>query len=556
MSKKLLIALVAGVLSAASVFAGKHNGGRGGGGGGGDGGGSGDTTLTTFETADFTGSGNCAMCHSGLIDGTGKDVSMDWQWRSTMMANAAKDPLWQAKISSEVIRNPSLSAVIEDKCSRCHTPMARVQAVTDGTPIAVLGDGFLNSAHYLHEAAMDGVSCSLCHQIDEAGLGTEQTFTGDYVIDTSTTSPYRWIYGTFADPFQGPMRNHVGFTPVQGTHVNESSYCATCHTLYTPIVDTAGNVVGEFPEQTPYLEWEHSSFSDPAQTQHCQNCHTPAGPGATPISNRPHWLSARYPVGQHTMVGGNSFLVGILKMNATELGVTADAANLDATIALTTEQLAGQTGQLSILNESVQNDVLTVELQVSNQAGHKLPTGVPLRRVWLHVRVTDKGGQVIFESGAPWSDGRITGNNADNFADQFEPHYDVITTADQVQIYETIMRNTDNQITYTFLNAAGYLKDNRLLPQGFDKSSAEPDIGVYGAAAEDQNFTGGSDLISYQIDISRAQLPVQFSARLLYQPVGRRFMEDLRTDNTTEVQRFAGYYDAADKTPVVIATAQ
>jgi hypothetical protein len=323
--------------------------------------------------------------------------------------------------------------------------------------------------------------------------------------------------------------------------------------LYTPVVDAGGNILGEFPEQTPYLEWEHSSFSGPGQTQHCQSCHTPDGTGSTAISNRPHWLADKYPVGQHTFVGANNFLVGILKDHAAELGVTADSAQLDATAALNTELLATETGQLSVLGETLEGTVLTVELQVSNLTGHKLPTGVPIRRAWLHVQVTDAGDQLVFESGEPWADGRIVGNDADNFAGQFEPHYDVINSADQVQIYEAITHDSANQLTYTFLSAAGYLKDNRLLPAGFDKASADPDIAVYGAAAADQNFTGGSDTVTYQIDISGAQLPVQFSARLLYQTVGRRFMEDLRLDTTAEVQRFTEYYDSANKTPAVIA---
>ena len=32
-----------------------------------------------------------------------------------MMAHAAKDPLWQAKVESEVQENPALQAVIETK---------------------------------------------------------------------------------------------------------------------------------------------------------------------------------------------------------------------------------------------------------------------------------------------------------------------------------------------------------------------------------------------------------------------------------------------------------
>ena len=34
-----------------------------------------------------------------------------------------------------------------------------------------------------------------------------------------------------------------------------------------------------------------------------------------------------------------------------------------------------------------------------NLAGHKFPTGHPYRRAWLHVRVSDPAGRVLFESG-------------------------------------------------------------------------------------------------------------------------------------------------------------
>ncbi len=107
----------------------RHGGGNGSGNGGGGGGGMIRTTLTAFETSDFSGSGICAFCHSFLKDSANNDVSIDTHWRSTMMANSAKDPLWQAKISSEVDRNPGLQSVIEDKCSRCHMGMARYQAI-------------------------------------------------------------------------------------------------------------------------------------------------------------------------------------------------------------------------------------------------------------------------------------------------------------------------------------------------------------------------------------------------------------------------------------------
>jgi hypothetical protein len=513
----------------------------------------GDTSLTRFTTDDFSGSGNCAFCHSGRIDNTGRDVSMDRQWRSTLMANSARDPLWQAKVSSEVARNPELREVIEDKCSRCHTPMAHVQAVAEGKPVTVLGDGFLNPSHAFHEAAVDGVSCSLCHQISEYDLGTPASFTGNYVIDTTTSSPYRRVYGSFAQPFQHPMQMNVGYTPTLGAHVNDSAFCGTCHTLYTPVIDGEGRIVGEFPEQTPYLEWQHSVFSETGENKPCQECHMPAAKGAVALSNRPPWLTGRNPVGEHRFVGGNRFLLEIMDTHGAELGVTADTDHLNTTADGVTEQLTQETAQLSLLHQDVEQGLLTVVLQVSNLAGHKFPSGVPIRRAWLHVRISDREGELVFESGKPLPDGRIAGRATNHMGTGYESHHDVITSADQVQVYETVMHDSQGDVTYTFLSAAGYLKDNRLLPEGFEKKSAGPDIAVYGSASEDQNFVGGSDTVTYQVDVRDVELPVQCQARLLYQSVGPQFMEDLNLDDTPQVERFADYYDTADKMPVEVA---
>jgi len=87
----------------------------------------------------FAGSGSCAVCHTqagpntaALQDSHGKDVSPATYWRSTMMANAAIDPLWQAKVQAEIASNPHLQSVIEDKCTSCHAAMGNTQVSYDG----------------------------------------------------------------------------------------------------------------------------------------------------------------------------------------------------------------------------------------------------------------------------------------------------------------------------------------------------------------------------------------------------------------------------------------
>jgi len=178
--------------------------------------------LVNFETSDFSGSGNCAMCHVSLNDSAGNDVSIGSHWRSTMMANAAKDPFWQAKVASEVARTPELREVIEAKCSSCHMPMAYTQAETEGAVSAIFENGFLNQENSLNPAAMDGVSCTVCHQIIDPVLGT-------YTIDTSTEPPDRLIYGPYPDPEQTLMISTSEFRPVFGDQIAGSVLCGTCH---------------------------------------------------------------------------------------------------------------------------------------------------------------------------------------------------------------------------------------------------------------------------------------------------------------------------------------
>ena len=316
---------------------------------------------------------------------------------------------------------------------------------------------------------MDGVSCTLCHQIQAIGLGESESFSGGYPINTATTSPDRLIYGPFPNPSSPQMRSMTGFIPVMGAQTLDSGLCATCHTLYTPYVDADGKVVGEFPEQTPYLEWEASAFGDGiGDDRTCQECHMPVADGGVVISTMPRRLTAREPFAKHHFVGANSFVLEILKANADELQVSADTNKFDTTIERVTQQLSGNTASISLVSAEQRGGALALDVAVNNLTGHKLPTGIPVRRLWIHVTVSSSDGQVLFESGKPNPDGSIQGNEGDLNAFEFEPHYNVIDDGEQVQIYESVMQNSDNNVTYTLLRAASYIKDNRLLPEGFD----------------------------------------------------------------------------------------
>jgi len=54
-----------------------------------------------FHTAD-----RCLACHNGLTTPDGKDVSIGFDWRSSIMGNSARDPYWQASVRREDIDHP------------------------------------------------------------------------------------------------------------------------------------------------------------------------------------------------------------------------------------------------------------------------------------------------------------------------------------------------------------------------------------------------------------------------------------------------------------------
>ncbi len=512
--------------------------------------------LARFETGSFTGPAVCDKCHSDLKDESGADVTNSTLWRATMMANAATDPLWQAKVSSEIARHPELQSEIERICSRCHMPMANVQALANGQTPAILGDGFLNPANPLHEAALGGVSCTLCHQIQPDKLGTDESYSGGFVIDTAQSAPDRQLYGPYPTPDMigaMVMRSGAGYDPIQGKHIQRSELCATCHTLFTPTV-TAEGAPAAFPEQVPYQEWQHSSFGDgTVDDQQCQDCHMPTAQGAVVLFNG--W-PAHEPFYQHTFVSSNVTMLKILQAHVAELKLGASTAEFQRAIDDDAAYLREKSADVNVSSAQVAGGALETVVHVTNKVGHKFPTGYPSRRAWLHVVVSDAQGRVAFESGRAVAHGAVLDNDADLDPAAFEGHYDLITSPDQVQIYETVMADSQGAVTYTLLNANHYVKDNRLLPDGFDKATAKPEVAVVGEALADPNFVGGSDEVTYRVSVTGFSAPFTVSVELLYQPVPYAFVHDLGSDATPETERFAGYYAAADKTPALVASAQ
>lgn len=503
-----------------------------------------------FHTSD-----RCMACHNQLFAPSGEDASIGFAWRSSMMGNAGRDPYWQAAVRGETLDHPGATDAIEDKCTICHLAMARTQSVAEGGQ----GRAFENypwtdDPGPYADLAEDGVSCTVCHQITAEGLGEDQSFTGGFVIDATVPMGQRKVFGPFdVDAGRGTiMRSASEFQPGLAPHVQSAEFCASCHTLFTHALGPDGAEVGELAEQVPYLEWKHSSYPGTAT---CQTCHMPEIEGETAVSGvLPH---PRTNVNRHNFRGGNFFMPRMLNRYRADLGVKALPQELSMTAGQAAENLAERTAAVTIEPGEVLGGAATFDVRVENQAGHKFPSAYPSRRAWLHVTVRDSGNRVVFESGGMEPSGMIRGNDNDQDGSRFEPHYREITRDDQVQIYEDVMVDASGNVTTGLLRGVRYVKDNRLLPRGFDKATAGPDIAVQGEATSDADFAGGSDWLRYRVDVAGSTGPYQVDAKLWYQPIGYRWARNLEDYDTVESARFLSYFDSmASASATLVARTQ
>ncbi len=538
----------------------------------------------------------CALCHESspnavaMRDAKERSVAPYDLWRSTMMANSSRDPFWRAVVDAEIAAAPHAAAEIAAKCLKCHAPLAERIGLEDHGTEDVLHA--LSCDGELGKLAADGVSCTICHGMSPEGLGTPESFTAGFALD-----PWRRLFGPHEEPFPGPMRMHTGFEPSYGAHIAQSSLCGSCHTLVTHPMDGEGTATDiGFHEQTPYLEWRNSSFSNeapdgsllepaPAGARTCQSCHVPqtdasGRPIRTRLAHNPGgfdfpFLEPRSPFGRHLFVGGNAFVLSLLRDHGDELGATAPAEAFDATIAATRDQLAHRSASLSISKPLVADGQLEFQVTVANLTGHKLPTGHPSRRMWLEVVVTGDAGEVLFASGRHDATGRIVGLDGNLLATEtrggpVEPHRELVTNGDQVARYRAVMADTDGEPTHTLMRGATWYVDDRILPRGWsaehpDAPRAAPSgVGTdpdYGAAERRSGSAGaeapaaeGVDRVTYRVPVPGAG-DHRVSARLLYQSVSPRWVDEIAVHDKPAIRRFLGMYEAADRTPEVLAAA-
>ena len=491
-----------------------------------------------FQTSD-----RCLACHNGLATPSGTDVSIGFHWRATMMANSSHDPYWQGSVRREVTDHPESQPKIEDECSVCHMPITRYEARLRGKTGQIFAHLPISTDDPEQRQAADGVSCSVCHQITKEKLGTPESYNGGFVVHPPDADGLRTEYGPF-EIQKGRttiMRSSTeGYRPDKSDHIRDSELCATCHTLKTEALGAGGKVIGALPEQMPYPEWLHSDYRN---KQSCQDCHMPEI--KEPVQVARVLGELREGARVHSFIGGNFFMLNMLNRYRGELNVSALPPELQNGAEATLEFLRTRTASVAIENVTTVSGRLQADVVVRNKTGHKLPTAYPSRRAWLHFVVRDRDGRVVFESGALNADGSIVGNDNDVDPSRFEPHYTEISSADQVEIYESILGDENGQVTTGLLKGVGYLKDNRVLPDGFDKQTADKDVAVVGDAFKDPAFAAGTHRIRYSASVGTAPGPYAVEAELWYQPIGFRWANNLKPYNSAdEPRRFNTFFDS------------
>jgi hypothetical protein len=185
--------------------------------------------------------------------------------------------------------------------------------------------------------------------------------------------------------------------------------------------------------------------------------------------------------------------------------------------------LASRARSVSMLRRSATLDLVQegaeLVVRVTNQSGHKLPTGhIEGRRVWIHARFFDATGALVGEHG---------------HYDAAEAHLDEASTT----VFEMHVGLSDDAATATGLPpgvtthmalADTIVKDNRIPPRGFanvafEEGGAPPVGAVY---ADGQYWSD-----------TRFPVPagaVGAAAEIYYQSTPRHYIEALRDGNTTD----------------------
>ncbi|MCA9660032.1 MAG: hypothetical protein KC486_16935, partial [Myxococcales bacterium] len=451
------------------------------------------------------------------------------------MANAARDPVFWAGVA--IAYQDQEAPGETEECVRCHAPHAFVEGRGDALALADL-----------EPVDRSGVDCDLCHRLIDDG----ETLPGNakYVIDDVVG-----IDGKV--PKRGPWSYEPGEEPLHswalGDFLQGSRACGTCHDVTTPRerVDENGQPMGVlFNEQRTFSEWRNSAYGPMGgDTKSCQGCHMPAvsdvaGCGKYMSEGILHATGGR----RHDLGGGNRFMIEVLRAlygndgtaEVDDVFYDIAAENIDATLATAASLEVSAPAAVDL---AVGVDGLAVT--VTNESGHKLPTGYSEGRVmWIEVTATYMD-ELVYSSGR-WLDGEGPEDDA------------------QVRRYEAIAVDYATDETFHLLRNNHWVVDSRLPPKGLKPDPETDPVGDRYALTGDDVWPH-QDTATYSFDPATVvdQTPddpnddtLELRVRLLYlvnTPAYLEFLADANMTNSSGAIAFDAFAALGGVQPAVLA---
>ena len=529
--------------------------------------------------------GVCIDCHRSL-EPKNAGFMQHSTWGGSMMANAMRDPLFWAAL--DVANHDAASEGkpgVGDYCLRCHTPRGWLggRVVKDGYGGTTGPGGASGCQLYGNYAAKDyksndyaGVDCHYCHRLMPTGpqgqphlIGNANAWVDDALSCENTP-------GTFGPCRRGPY-NYPPGSPleaphgwVQSTYHTQSALCGSCHDVTTPDTDQGpfktlvlndGTDTGRpFPIERTYTEWKRSLFADAifrdglgegasgtpalARGQECQGCHMRSSddPLAKACEMNPAGSrSGNLPV--HEFAGANAWIPGIIK-NEYGSRLLQQPEDYDRTVAAARQMLAASAALTTTISAytpatAVAAGSLTLDVEVTNLSGHKLPTGYSEgRRMWLNVQVRNAANQLIAESGA--YDEATATLDEDAQARVYEVLQGVWNTATQ-----TCQTEQAGKKQFHFVLNNCVAKDNRIPPLGFRvKSQDDPNghevrpVGAtYAETSPGSGVLVNTDKVRYTFAIPAGTTGSVLARATLYHQVSSKdyieFLRDQALANNT-----------------------
>ncbi|MFP4346308.1 MAG: PQQ-dependent sugar dehydrogenase, partial [Anaerolineales bacterium] len=505
---------------------------------------------------------DCNVCHNAPIYD---------RWRGTLMSQSGRDPLVWAALTTANHDAPDAG----DYCLRCHAPKGWLEGRSHPADGSAL----------IPEDTTDGVACEVCHRMVDPRPSASEIAGVDASVRTALTATVPTTYTGSATLIVDPDDNRRGpfaFDPDLSYHtayrtaflgqteaITRSRLCGTCHDLDNPLLswdagrgqywpnemETAAAVAGGqlFPLERTFSEWVRSDYAkggvvapqfagaQPGDVvEACQDCHmerqtgVAADPQFYPVTRDCETTGC---LPEHMMVGGNAWIPQLLQDPEWRLSAENDADHLNVTLRRA-EQMLRKAASLSVTLETSGTDKVA-RVRVTNQTGHKLPTGYPEgRQMWLYVHAYDGGGNLIYESGRyDWANDRLI---RDASAKVYE-----VKQGMTPELAELLGKRAGASFHFVLNNTV--VKDNRIPPRGYTQAAFdEPGLRPVGAGYADGQYW---DETLYTLPAEATRV----TAQLYYQTASKEYVEFLRANGGVDGETLYDLWQDDPAPPVLMA---